>query len=134
MRIDHVAIAVNKVDVALKNYEKLFRINNVHIENVPNEKVKVAILELEDTRIELMEPTAEDSPINTFLEKSGEGLHHIAITADNIEEDVSRACSNGLRMLGEIRKGSYDRKITFFHPKSMNGVLVEMCEASRQKD
>lgn len=134
MRIDHVAIAVNKVDVALKNYEKLFRISKVHIENVPNEKVKVAILELEDTRIELMEPTAEDSPINKFLEKSGEGLHHIAITADNIEEDVSRACSNGLRMLGEIRKGSYDRKITFFHPKSMNGVLVEMCEASRQKD
>ena len=134
MRIDHVAIAVNKVDVALKSYEKLFRINKVHIENVPNEKVKVAILELEDTRIELMEPTAEDSPINKFLEKSGEGLHHIAITADNIEEDVSRACSNGLRMLGEIRKGSYDRRITFFHPKSMNGVLVEMCEASRQKD
>ena len=130
MRIDHVAIAVNNIDLALKNYEKLIRINKMHIENVANEKVKVAILNLEDTRIELMEPTGQDSPINKFLNQNGEGLHHIAITADNIEEDVSRACSKGLRMLGDVRKGSYDRKITFFHPKSMNGVLVEMCEAT----
>lgn len=129
MRIDHVAIAVNNIDLALKNYEKLIRINKMHIENVAKEKVKVAILNLEDTRIELMEPTAQDSPINKFLNLNGEGLHHIAITADNIEEDILRACSNGLRMLGDVRKGSYDRKITFFHPKSMNGVLIEMCEA-----
>jgi methylmalonyl-CoA/ethylmalonyl-CoA epimerase len=129
MRIDHVAIAVNNVDQALKNYEKLIKINKVHIENVTNERVKVAILNLEDTRIELMEPTAQDSPINKFLLQNGEGLHHIAITADNIEEDVSKACENGVKMLGNIRKGSYDRKITFFHPKSMNGVLIEMCEA-----
>ena len=124
MRIDHVAIAVNSIDLALQNYEKLIRIDKTHIENVAKEKVKVAILNLEDTRIELMEPTAQDSPINKFLDQNGEGLHHIAITADNIEEDVSRACSNGLRMLGDVRKGSYDRKITFFHPKSMNGVLI----------
>lgn len=129
MRIDHVAIAVNNVDQALKNYEKLIRVDKVHIESVANEKVKVAILELQDTRIELMEPTAQDSPINKFLNQNGEGLHHIAITADNIEEDILKACSNGLRMLGDVRKGSYDRKITFFHPKSMNGVLIEMCEA-----
>ena len=76
----------------MKNYEKLFRINQIHIEDVPNEKVKVAILNLEDTRIELMEPTAKDSPINKFLDRNGEGLHHLAITADNIQEDVSRAC------------------------------------------
>jgi len=126
MRIDHVAIAVNNVDQALKNYEKLIRVDKVHIESVANEKVKVAILELQDTRIELMEPTAQDSPINKFLNQNGEGLHHIAITADNIEEDILKACSNGLRMLGDVRKGSYDRKITFFHPKSMNGVLIEM--------
>jgi len=113
----------------LKNYEKLIRVDKVHIESVANEKVKVAILELQDTRIELMEPTAQDSPINKFLNQNGEGLHHIAITADNIEEDILKACSNGLRMLGDVRKGSYDRKITFFHPKSMNGVLIEMCEA-----
>jgi methylmalonyl-CoA/ethylmalonyl-CoA epimerase len=67
MRIDHVAIAVNNVDQALKNYEKLIRVDKVHIENVANEKVKVAILDLQDTRIELMEPTAGDSPINKFL-------------------------------------------------------------------
>src|SRR5215475_9111756 len=133
MRIDHVAIAVNNVDQALKNYEKLIKINKIDVENVTNERVKVAILNLEDTRIELMEPTAQESPISKFLNENGEGLHHIAITADNIEEDVSRACGNGVRMLGNIRKGSYDRKITFFHPKSMNGVLVEMCEAATQK-
>ena len=129
MRVDHVAIAVNSIQEALKNYEKILRIDKVDIEEVPTERVKVAILELEDTRIELMEPTADDSPIKKFLTDHGEGIHHIAITADNIDSDVDRAISNGTRMIGNIRTGSYGRKITFIHPKSMNGVLTEFCQA-----
>jgi methylmalonyl-CoA/ethylmalonyl-CoA epimerase len=130
MRVDHVAIAVNNVIEALKNYEKILKIDKIDIEEVPTERVKVAILRLEDTRIELMEPTADDSPIKKFLTDRGEGIHHIAITADNIDNDVERAISNGTRMIGNIRTGSYGRKITFIHPKSMNGVLTEFCQAA----
>lgn len=130
MRVDHVAIAVNNVVEALKNYEKILKIDKVDIEDVPTERVKVAILKLQDTRIELMEPTADDSPIKKFLTDRGEGIHHIAITADDIENDVERAIANGTRMIGNIRTGSYGRKITFIHPKSMNGVLTEFCQAS----
>jgi methylmalonyl-CoA/ethylmalonyl-CoA epimerase len=129
LRVDHVAIAVNSVSEALKNYEKILKIDKIDIEEVPTERVKVAILKLEDTRIELMEPTADDSPIKKFLTEHGEGIHHIAITADDIESDVERAIASGTRMIGNIRTGSYGRKITFVHPKSMNGVLTEFCQA-----
>jgi methylmalonyl-CoA/ethylmalonyl-CoA epimerase len=130
MRVDHVAIAVNNVDEAIKNYEKILKIDKIDIEEVPTERVKVAILRLEDSRIELMEPTADDSPIKKFLTDRGEGIHHIAITADDIDNDVDRAIANGTRMIGNIRSGSYGRKITFIHPKSMNGVLTEFCQAA----
>ena len=129
MRVDHVAIAVNSISEALKNYEKILKIDKIDIEEVPMERVKVAILKLEDTRIELMEPTADDSPIKKFLTDRGEGIHHVAITADDIDNDVERAIANGTRMIGNIRTGSYGRKITFIHPKSMNGVLTEFCQA-----
>lgn len=129
MRVDHVAIAVNSISEALKNYEKILKIDKIDIEEVPTERVKVAILKLEDTRIELMEPTADDSPIKKFLTDRGEGIHHVAITADDIDNDVERAIANGTRMIGNIRTGSYGRKITFIHPKSMNGVLTEFCQA-----
>ena len=129
MRVDHVAIAVNSINEALKNYEKILKIDKIDIEEVPTERVKVAILKLEDTRIELMEPTADDSPIKKFLTDRGEGIHHVAITADDIDNDVERAIANGTRMIGNIRTGSYGRKITFIHPKSMNGVLTEFCQA-----
>jgi methylmalonyl-CoA/ethylmalonyl-CoA epimerase len=130
LRVDHVAIAVNNVDEAIKNYEKILKIDKIDIEEVPTERVKVAILRLEDSRIELMEPTADDSPIKKFLTDRGEGIHHIAITADDIDNDVDRAIANGTRMIGNIRSGSYGRKITFIHPKSMNGVLTEFCQAA----
>ena len=129
MRVDHVAIAVNSISEALKNYEKILKIDKIDIEEVPTERVKVAILKLEDTRIELMEPMADDSPIKKFLTERGEGIHHVAITADDIDNDVERAIANGTRMIGNIRTGSYGRKITFIHPKSMNGVLTEFCQA-----
>lgn len=129
MRVDHIAIAVKNVDEALKNYQKILNVDKVEIEEVPNEKVKVAMLMLEDTRLELMEPTSPDSPISKFLQDRGEGIHHVAITADDIEKDVERASANGMKMLGGLRTGSYGRRITFIHPKSLNGVLAEFCEA-----
>ena len=129
MRVDHIAIAVNDADKALENYKKILKIDNIDVEEVPNEKVKVVMLNLEDTRLELIEPLEDSSPISKFLKERGEGIHHIAITADEIENDVNHAKGNGMRFLGELRTGSYGRKITFIHPKSLNGVLVEFCQA-----
>lgn len=129
MRVDHIAIAVKNVEEALKNYQKILKVDHLEMEEVPSEKVKVAMLMLQDTRIELMEPTSSDSPISKFLEERGEGIHHIAITADDIEKDVARATANGMKMLGGLRSGSYGRRITFIHPKSLHGVLTEFCEA-----
>ena len=129
MRVDHIAIAVNNVEDALRNYRNILNVDKIHIEDIPNEKVRVVILTLEDTRIELLEPTADDSPISKFLKEKGEGIHHIAITADNIEQDVARGEKHGMRFLGGIRTGSYGRKITFIHPKSLNGVLTEFCQS-----
>jgi methylmalonyl-CoA/ethylmalonyl-CoA epimerase len=133
MRVDHIAIAVKNVEEAVKNYQNILNIDKIEIEEVPSEKVRVVMLNLEDTRIELLEPTAENSPISKFLNEKGEGIHHIAITADNIEEDVARGQKKGMRFLGEIRTGSYGRKITFIHPKSLNGVLTEFCQSSPGK-
>jgi methylmalonyl-CoA/ethylmalonyl-CoA epimerase len=129
MRVDHIAIAVKNIEKALKNYQKILKVDHLEMEEVPSEKVKVAMLMLEDTRIELMEPTSSDSPISKFLEERGEGIHHIAITADDIEKDIARASANGMKMLGGLRSGSYGRRITFIHPKSLHGVLTEFCEA-----
>ncbi len=134
MRIDHIAIAVNNVEEALKNYQNILKVEKIDIEEVPNEKVRVVMLVLGDSRIELMEPMTDDSPISKFLRDKGEGIHHIAITADNIEDDVARAKKNGMRFLGEIRSGSYGRKITFIHPKSLNGVLTELCQSPQIKE
>ena len=129
MRVDHIAIAVNDANTALENYKKILKIDKIDVEEVPNEKVKVVMLNLEDTRLELIEPLEDSSPISKFLKERGEGIHHIAITADEIESDVNHAKENGMRFLGELRSGSYGRKITFIHPKSLNGVLVEFCQA-----
>jgi methylmalonyl-CoA/ethylmalonyl-CoA epimerase len=129
MRVDHIAIAVNNADHALENYKRILNIDNIEIEEVPNEMVKVVMLNLKDTRIELLEPINDNSPISKFLKERGEGIHHIAITADDIEKDVQRAMDNGMKFLGGLRTGSYGRKITFIHPKSLNGVLVEFCQS-----
>jgi methylmalonyl-CoA/ethylmalonyl-CoA epimerase len=132
MRVDHIAIAVKNLEEAVMNYQKILNVDHLEIEDVPNEKVKVAMLILKDTRIELMEPTSPDSPISKFLQERGEGIHHIAITADDIEKDIARASANGMKMLGGLRTGSYGRRITFIHPKSLHGVLTEFCEAPQE--
>jgi methylmalonyl-CoA/ethylmalonyl-CoA epimerase len=132
LRIDHIAIVVKDLESALGNFKNVLSISHVDLEDVPTEKVKVAILNLEDTKIELVQPLEPDSPISKFLTEKGEGIHHLAITADDIEKDVERASSNGAKILGGIRNGSYGRKITFIHPKSVNGVLMEICQASPQ--
>jgi len=127
MRIDHIAIAVNDVEASAKVYKEALGVDRVEFETVETEGVRVAIMRLENGRIELMEPTRDDSPIRRFLEKKGQGLHHMALKTDDIEGEVSRMEGCGIRFLGKVRPGSEGTKVTFVHPKSLEGVLAELC-------
>ena len=127
MKIDHIAIAVNNVDDAAKQYQQALGIKEIIYETVESEGVKLAIVKLENGRIELMQPTRDDSPIKKFLEKKGEGLHHMALATDNIEKEYERMEGCGIQFLGKIKDGSEGTKIIFIHPKSLHGVLAELC-------
>jgi len=127
MKIDHIAIAVNDVEVSAKIYQKALGIDDVEFETVESEGVKVAILPMENGRIELIQPTNDESPIKKFLDKKGQGLHHMALETDNIESDVERMEGCGVQFLGKVRPGSAGTKVTFIHPKSLEGVLAELC-------
>ncbi len=127
MKIDHIAIAVNDVEAAMKQYREALDVKDVEFETVESEGVKVGILHLENGRIELMEPTNDSSPIRKFLDKKGEGLHHMALETDNIEGEVTRMEGCGIQFLGKVRPGSAGTKVTFIHPKSLRGVLAELC-------
>jgi len=127
MKIDHIAIAVNDLEAAMKQYQEALDVKDVEFETVESEGVKVGILHLENGRIELMQPTNDSSPIKKFLDKKGEGLHHMALETDNIEGEVARMEGCGIQFLGKVRPGSAGTKVTFIHPKSLRGVLAELC-------
>ena len=127
MKIDHVAIAVNDVEKAAKIYQQALGADSIEFETVESEGVKVAIIHLENGRVELMQPTNDNSPIKKFLDKKGEGLHHMALETDDIEGEVERMEGCGIQFLGKIRPGSAGTKVTFIHPKSLHGVLAELC-------
>ncbi len=127
MKIDHIAIAVNDVEESAKIYQEALGIDEIEFETVESEGVKVAIIPMENGRIELMQPTNDSSPIKKFLDKKGPGLHHMALDTDNIEGEVERMEGCGVQFLGKIRPGSAGTKVTFIHPKSLNGVLAELC-------
>lgn len=127
MKIDHIAIAVDDVEESAKIYQQALGADHVEFETVESEGVKIAIIELENGRIELMQATNDSSPIKKFLDKKGQGLHHMALDTDNIEGEVERMEGCGIQFLGKIRPGSAGTKVTFIHPKSLNGVLTELC-------
>ena len=132
MKIDHIAIAVNDVEESAKIYQQALGVDNVEFETVESEGVKVAILHLENARIELMQPTNDSSPIKKFLDKKGQGLHHMALETENIEGEVERMEGCGIQFLGDIRPGSAGTKVTFIHPKSLHGVLTELCSHPKE--
>jgi len=132
MKIDHIAIAVNDVEESAKVYQQALGVDNVEFEIVESEGVKVAIIHLENGRVELMQPTNDASPIKKFLDKKGPGLHHMALETDNIEGEVARMEGCGIQFLGDIRPGSAGTKVTFIHPKSLHGVLAELCSHPKE--
>ena len=127
MKIDHIAIAVNDIEESAKVYQKALGIDEIEFETVESEGVKVAIIQMENGRIELMQPTKDDSPIKKFLDKKGPGLHHMALETNDIEGEVERMEGCGVQFLGKVRPGSAGTKVTFIHPKSLEGVLAELC-------
>ncbi|WP_457751589.1 methylmalonyl-CoA epimerase [Thermococcus sp.] len=127
-RIDHVGIAVKNLEEAMKVWEGLgLKVDEV--EEVPDQKVRTAIIHVGESRIELLEPTAEDSPIAKFIAKRGEGIHHIALGVDDIEEHLEKLKEEGYRLIDEKpRIGAGGAKIAFVHPKAVTGVLLELCQ------
>jgi methylmalonyl-CoA/ethylmalonyl-CoA epimerase len=127
-KIDHVGIAVKNLDEAIKVWEGL-GLKVDEIEEVPDQKVRTAIIHVGESRIELLEPTSEDSPIAKFIAKRGEGIHHMALGVENIEEHLAELKEKGYRLIDEKpRPGAGGAMIAFVHPKSVTGVLLELCE------
>lgn len=128
-RLDHVAIAVRKIEERLPLYRDLLGLPLCAEEEVPGEKVRVAILGEGAGRIELLEASAPDSPVGKFLQERGEGIHHLCFLVDSVEETCRRLQGAGMRLAGTIRPGSEGAKIAFLHPKDAGGVLIELREA-----
>ncbi|ASJ02289.1 methylmalonyl-CoA epimerase [Thermococcus profundus] len=127
-KIDHVGIAVKNLEEAIKVWEGL-GLKVDEIEEVPDQKVRTAIIHVGESRIELLEPTSEDSPIAKFIAKRGEGIHHIALGVDDIEGHLEKLKEAGYRLIDEKpRIGAGGAKIAFVHPKAVTGVLLELCQ------
>ena len=128
-KIDHVGIAVESIENWIGFYRDVLGLKYTGSEEVPEQKVRVAFLTIGESRIELLEPTSEDSPIANFLEKRGGGIHHIAVLVDDIDAAIARHREAGARLIdNEPRIGAHDMKIAFIHPKASGGVLLELCE------
>ncbi|MBW6514325.1 MAG: methylmalonyl-CoA epimerase [Candidatus Syntrophosphaera sp.] len=131
--ISHIGIAVQDLDEGIAFYEKLGLVLE-GTEEVPSQMVKVAFFPCGDTRIELLAPTSEDSPVAKFIEKRGEGIQHIAFAVDDLPEALTTAKENGIRLIDkEPRPGAHHADIAFLHPKSSLGVLIEFCKESEHK-
>jgi len=132
-KLDHIGIAVKSIEEASKLYTEVLGLEMQGIEEVAEQKVKVAFIPVGDTEIELLESTEEDGPIAKFIEKKGEGIQHIAFKVDNIEEAIEEMKAKGMRMIDEKpRYGAGGARIAFCHPKSTGGVLVELSEREDQ--
>jgi methylmalonyl-CoA/ethylmalonyl-CoA epimerase len=129
MKIDHLGIATKSIVESLKFWQDSLGLENVHTEIVEEQKVRVAMLPIGESRIELIEPTSDDSPIAKFLEKRGGGIHHIAVEVENIEESLAKLKENGAKLIDETpRIGAEGCLIAFVHPQSTNGVLLELTQ------
>jgi len=126
--IEHIGIAVKSIDEAKKYYEEVLGLKCYAIEEVADQKVKTAFFKVGETKIELLEPTADDSPVAKFINKKGEGMHHIAFSSENTDEALKIAEEKGIKTIDKkSRKGAEGLNIGFLHPKFTFGVLTEFC-------
>jgi len=128
MKIDHLGIAVNSIQAARSFYEAL-GLTVAHEETVEHEQVRTAMIPVGESRIELLEPTSENSAVGRFLKKRGEGLHHVALHVDNIASNLEALKSKGVRLVSEdVQVGAGGHLYFFVHPSSVGGVLLEICQ------
>jgi methylmalonyl-CoA/ethylmalonyl-CoA epimerase len=131
-KIDHIGIAVHSIQEALPFYSNVIGIKHQLIEEIESQQVRVAMLEIGEINIELLEPTSPESPIAKFLEKNGEGIHHIAFSTDSIEHKLEQARKNGIRLIHEVPfHGAHDKLVAFLHPKDCHGILTEFCQDTK---
>jgi methylmalonyl-CoA/ethylmalonyl-CoA epimerase len=131
--LDHVAVAVRRTSQRLPFYRDLLGLPLAGSEEVPGEKVRVTMLGEGAGRIELLEPTEEDSPVGRFLRERGEGIHHLCFRVDSLEATCEKLHASGYRLVGGIRAGSEGTRIAFLHPKDTGGVLIELRESREMK-
>ena len=128
-KIEHIGIAVKDLDASNLLFEKLFNTAHYKIEEVASEKVKTSFFKVGPNKIELLQATGNDSPIAKFIAKKGEGIHHIAFAVKDIYAEIKRLKSEGFIVLNETpKKGADNKLVAFLHPKSSNGVLIELCQ------
>jgi methylmalonyl-CoA/ethylmalonyl-CoA epimerase len=128
-KIEHIGIAVKDIDKAIHVYKSLLGYEHYKTENIESESVITAFFRCGESKIELLEATDEDSPIAKFIDKRGEGLHHIAFAVEDIKAEIERLTEEGFVVLNEEPKRGADNKwVAFLHPRSTNGVLVELCQ------
>jgi methylmalonyl-CoA/ethylmalonyl-CoA epimerase len=131
--IEHIGIAVSNLPETIKFYENVLGLKCYNIEEVADQKVRTAFFMIGQTKIELLESTDPEGPISRFIEKRGEGIHHIAFAVRNIGEQLEKAEKNGIRLIDSSpRRGAEGLDIAFLHPKSTSGVLIELCEDRKQ--
>jgi methylmalonyl-CoA/ethylmalonyl-CoA epimerase len=127
--IEHIGIAVTDLDAAIEFYEKVMGLTCYNIEEVADQKVRTAFFKVGETKIELLQSTDPAGPIGKFIEKKGEGIHHIAFSVEKIENQLIHAAELGINLIDcKPRKGAEGLDIAFLHPKSTSGVLIELCE------
>ncbi len=127
-KINHIGIAVKSIDASVPFYRDALGMTFEGTEEVAEQKVRVAFFVIGESRIELLEPTSADSPVAKFLEKNGEGVHHLAYEVDDLEQALAAMKAEGVRLIDEVpRKGAHGTSIAFLHPKSTGGVLTELC-------
>lgn len=128
-KIEHIGIAVKNIDVSNQIFEDILGSPAYKTERVESEGVSTSFFKVGPNKIELLEATREDSPIAKFIEKKGEGIHHIAFAVDNVDAEIKRLQEKGYRLINETPKdGADNKRIAFMHPKSSNGVLIELCQ------
>lgn len=127
-KIDHIGVAVKNLDEATAFY-KTMGIDPYHFEEVESQKVRVAFIKIGESNIELLEPTSPESPIAKYLEKKGEGIHHIAYRVDDVQTALDKLKADGMKLINEEpMDGAHGMKVAFVHPKSVNGVLTELSQ------
>ncbi|MFV0248851.1 MAG: methylmalonyl-CoA epimerase [Tenacibaculum sp.] len=128
-KIEHIGIAVKNLEKSNKLFAVLLGVSHYKIEEVADQGVKTSFFKLGPNKIELLEATKAESPITKFIEKKGEGVHHIAFAVNNIEQEIKRLKSEGFKIVNSIpKKGADNKLVAFLHPKSTNGVLIELCQ------